>query len=127
MQPTQRTWIALSFALAACAGDPEPAQETSSAPAPRQEEAPPPERPELPFEMLEGEPMYTVLPKDAIPSVNDPHFLLADEADAVMDPDEPVMGVVGINGTAKAYSAWQLDGHEIVNDVLDGQPITATW
>ena len=49
------------------------------------------------------------------------------EADAFMDPDETVLGVVGADGTAKCYSAWQLDGHEIVNDVLDGQPITATW
>ena len=44
-----------------------------------------------------------------------------------MLPDEPVLGVVGQDGTAVAYSAWQLDGHEIVNDVVDGVPIAATW
>ena len=44
-----------------------------------------------------------------------------------MQANETVLGVVGKNGTAKCYSAWQLDSHEIVNDELDGTPIAATW
>jgi hypothetical protein len=43
-----------------------------------------------------------------------------------MAPDEPVIGVV-IGGTARAYSAWQLDAHEIVTDVIEGTAIAATW
>ena len=78
-------------------------------------------------EHLEGEPMFTVLPMDAIPAIDEPRFLSAEEADAFMQPDEPVLGVVGRDGTAKAYSAWQLEGHEIVNDQLDGAAIAATW
>ncbi len=76
---------------------------------------------------IEGEALVTALPPDGIPAIDEPEFITADEADAFMDPDETVLGVVGADGTAKCYSAWQLDGHEIVNDVLDGQPITATW
>ena len=85
------------------------------------------QRREMPFEMIEGEPMYLVLPPDAIPAIDEPEFVSADEAEKWMAPDESVLGVVGADGTAKAYSAWQLDGHEIVNDEIDGLPIAATW
>ena len=57
----------------------------------------------------------------------DPVFVSADEADEFLEPDEPVLGVVGADGSARAYSAWHLEGHEIVNDVLAGLPIAATW
>ena len=83
--------------------------------------------PRFKFEWIEGEPMYTVLPEDAIPSIDAPRFVGAEEAQAFLAEDEPVLGVVGRNGTAKAYSAWQLDHHEIVNDVIDGEPIAVTW
>ncbi len=83
--------------------------------------------PAFPYELVEGEPMYTVVPMDAIPAVDEPVFVSAVQADSFMQPEEPVLGVVGRDGTAKAYSAWQLEGHEIVNDVLDGEPIAATW
>ena len=84
-------------------------------------------RPELPFELVEGEPMYTVLPVDGIPAIDEPVFVGVVEAMEFMADDEPVLGVVGPNGTAKCYSAWLLDGHEIVNDELDGVAIAATW
>jgi len=71
--------------------------------------------------------MYTVLPPDAIEAVDDPIFVSAEEADAFLAPEEPVLGVVGPDGTAKAFSAWQLEHHEIVNDTLDGEPIAVTW
>lgn len=71
--------------------------------------------------------MYRVLPPDGIPSIDAPRFVSADEADLFLRPDEPVLGVVGAAGTAKCYSAWHLDAHEIVNDELDGEPIAATW
>lgn len=71
--------------------------------------------------------MYSVLPEDAIPSVYEPTFLRAADAEEMMDPREPLLGVVGRDGTVKAYSAWQLEGHEIVNDEIDGLPIAVTW
>ncbi len=81
----------------------------------------------LPYELIEGEPMFRLMDHDAIPSIDAPTFVSVDEASAWMDVDETVLGVVGRDGTAKCYSAWQLDDHEIVNDVLDGAPIAATW
>ena len=43
-----------------------------------------------------------------------------------MRDDEMVIGVVH-NGIARAYSAWYLDRHEIVNDVVGGDPVAVTW
>lgn len=76
---------------------------------------------------IEGEPLYRVLPRGAIPAIDEPRFVSAQEADAFLAPDETVLGVVGRDGTARCYSTWHLDRHEIVDDVLDGEPIAATW
>ncbi len=73
-----------------------------------------------------GNPMYTVLPPGAIPAISDPEFLRGQDAADQMSPHEPVIGMV-IDGKARAYSMWQLDSHEIVNDVLGGVAIAATW
>jgi len=83
------------------------------------------ERAELP-ESLEGDRIHVLLPKDAIPAVDEPDLVSAEEADRFLKDDEPVLGV--FDGTqARAYSAWQLDRHEIVNDRLGQLPIAATW
>ena len=76
--------------------------------------------------MIQGSPMTTLLPPDAIPALTDPAFVTAEEADAFLAEDEPVLGIVH-DGRAKAYSIWQLDRHEIVNDTLGDLPIAATW
>ena len=115
----QTAVLATALLATACATKPS-ATDEPTADAPR-------ERPTPPSVMIEGEPMYTVLPKDAIPSISAPEFLSGEAAAAQMAPNEMVMGIVGKDGTAKADSAWQLDGHEIVNDTLDGDPIAATW
>lgn len=73
-----------------------------------------------------GDEMYTVLPPNAIPAILEPEFLTGEAAAAQMSPEEPVLGIV-LNGEAKAYSLWQLDSHEIVNDVVGGSAIAATW
>jgi hypothetical protein len=86
-----------------------------------------PARRDMPSHLVEGTPMYDVLPLDGIPSIDEPVFVDAATASAFMRDDEPVLGVVGVAGTPKAYSAWHLDAHEIVNDELDGRPIAATW
>lgn len=106
-----RTPLLIGLTLTACATSPDEAHE----------------RPLPPFELVEGTPMYTLLPPDGIPAIDEPVFVEAEEAAAWMRPDELVLGVLGRNGTAKAYSAWQLDGHEIVNDVIDGEAIATTW
>ena len=80
----------------------------------------------LPKKDIDGSPMYIVLPRDEIPAVFEPEFLHGEEADAQMEPDEPILGVFdGVN--ARAYSLWQLDQHEVVDDMLGDVPIAATW
>ena len=80
----------------------------------------------LPKKDIEGSPMYIVLPRDEIPAVFEPEFLHGEAADAQMEPHEPILGVFdGV--TARAYSLWHLDHHEVVNDMLGDVPIAATW
>jgi len=73
-----------------------------------------------------GDDVYQVLPLGAIPAIDDPEFVGGAAADAQMKPEEPVLGVV-IGDTARAYSLWQLDSHELVNDSIEGTAIAATW
>lgn len=70
--------------------------------------------------------ILTLLPKDAIPSIDNPRFYRVDEADQEYHPDETVLGVV-FDGEARAYSANMLSSHEIVNDMVAGVPIAVTW
>ena len=70
--------------------------------------------------------IVTLLPFDAIPAIFSPDLVAADEADAVLDRDEQVLGI-SLNGEHRAYSIGQLSRHEIVNDVVGGVPLAATW
>jgi hypothetical protein len=70
--------------------------------------------------------MVTLLPRDAIPAVDNPEFLTAAEADAFYDADELVIGVV-FDGDARAYSIPYLSNREIVNDTVGGVKIAVTW
>jgi hypothetical protein len=74
----------------------------------------------------QGDPMYSLLPLDGIPAIRDPEFVSGEAADAQMRDDEPVLGIE-LDGDARAYSLWHLDRHEIVNDVVGGRSIAATW
>lgn len=67
-----------------------------------------------------------VLPRDAIPAIDAPEFEPAANADRVMADEELVIGIVG-EREERAYSTWQLDRHEIVNDVFEDRPIAVTW
>jgi len=82
---------------------------------------------QLSSRLVEGTPLYDVLPLDGIPAIDDPDRVSASDADLFLVDDEPVLGVVGEDGTAVAYSAWQLETHEIVNDEIDGHPLAVTW
>jgi hypothetical protein len=70
--------------------------------------------------------IITLLPKDAIPAIDDPTFLTAVEADEEYEPEELIMGVF-INDEARAYSVSHLSTHEIVNDTVGGRKISVTW
>jgi hypothetical protein len=70
--------------------------------------------------------IVTLLPKDAIPSIDNPRFYPVEDADQEYDPNEIVLGVV-FDGEARAYSVNMLSSHEIVNDVVAGVPIAVTW
>ena len=70
--------------------------------------------------------IVTLLPKDAIPAIDDPVFIPVDEADLQYEPDELVIGVQ-FDGEARAYSIPLLSSHEIVNDTVAGRKIAVTW
>ena len=67
-----------------------------------------------------------VLPRDAIPAIDDPRFESVTEAESHLADNELMIGLVG-ETEQRAYSAWQLDRHEIVNDVFEGRPVAVTW
>ncbi|NIS82482.1 MAG: DUF3179 domain-containing protein [Anaerolineales bacterium] len=70
--------------------------------------------------------IVTLLPADAIRSIDDPQFYDVEAADQDYDPEELVLGV-DFNGDVRAYSIAVLSSSEIVNDVVDGEPIAVTW
>jgi hypothetical protein len=72
----------------------------------------------------EPEQLHVVLPRDAIRSIEQPTFEAGSRAK--LNEREPVLGIVG-EGEQRAYSTWQLDRHEIVNDVFESKPIAVTW
>lgn len=78
------------------------------------------------FEMVEGSPLYELIPRGWISPVDRPRFADVQSAASFMADDEPVM-VVDHEGDVRIYSTWYLDGHEIVNDVVGGTPMAITW
>ena len=65
-------------------------------------------------------------PKDGIPSIDNPEFESVADADAWLDPREPVQ-VVDLNGDARAYPVQVMVWHEIVNDTVGGEPVVVTF
>lgn len=70
--------------------------------------------------------IVTLLPRDAIPAIDEPQFYSAAEADPEYAPDELVLGV-SLDGDSRAYSTALLSRHEIVNDIVGGRKIAVTW
>ncbi|GAB4269706.1 MAG: hypothetical protein Kow0080_13580 [Candidatus Promineifilaceae bacterium] len=131
-------WLVLVWVLVACGGQ-ETAVSTTSATAEQTspttaasqaatvtapEATTAPER--LPAERYADLEIVTLLPRDAIPAIDDPEFLTAEEANGFYDPDELIIGVE-FNGEARAYSVPFLSNHEIVNDEVGGEKIAVTW
>jgi hypothetical protein len=76
----------------------------------------------VPFsEILSGGP-----PKDGIPAIDAPQFVSVAEADSWLKAREPVV-LVRVGEDARAYPLQILTWHEIVNDVLGGEPLTVTF
>ena len=84
------------------------------------------QRPEPEKTMVKGHLMYTVLKPGDIPAIFDPEFIPVSGGDEYYHPEEPLIVVVS-GDSARAYSTWHLDKHEIVNDFLDGRAIAVTW
>jgi hypothetical protein len=84
-----------------------------------------PQRPWTEEIKIDGDAVMRGLPRDAIPAIDRPEFVAAGEATFMRD-NEPVIGV-SIGGEARAYSAWLLNAHEIVNDTIGGRAIAVTW
>ena len=62
-----------------------------------------------------------VLPRDAIPSIDDPEF----GPEYFGESDDEVIVVDG--NPPRAYPIRILSYHEVVNDVVDGRPLAVTW
>ena len=70
--------------------------------------------------------LLTLWPPDAIPAIDDPQFHDMLGAELEYRPDEMVLGLE-LNGDARAYPIGVLVHHEVVNDVVGGQPIAVTY
>ncbi len=65
--------------------------------------------------------------KDGIPSINNPQFLTAEEADhSLLKKSDRILGFVR-EGQARAYPIKILNWHEIVNDRVGGSPIVVSF
>lgn len=69
--------------------------------------------------------LMDVLPRDGIPSIDEPRFLAPGAADWLADR-EPVIALE-LGGVARAYPLQILTRHEIANDVLAGRPVAVTY
>jgi hypothetical protein len=70
--------------------------------------------------------LHVVVPRDAIPAISKPEFEPVSRGARYMNDRELVIGLVGEH-EQRAYSTWQLDRHEIVNDVFEGRHVAVTW
>ena len=68
----------------------------------------------------------SVIPRDAIPAIDEPRFLGLEEASEWLAPEAPVIAFER-NGEARAYPLEILTWHEIVNDVVGGEPVIVTY
>ena len=65
-------------------------------------------------------------PRDGIPPLDNPSFTTPEDASKWLGDQEPVIAFE-LNGDARAYPLQILMWHEIVNDVVGGVPVSATF
>lgn len=112
--------LGLVLALTACSSALGKVEELPSEPAADSAAAPPTPN------NIDDYRIVTLLPRDAIPAIDNPQFLDVKSADQEYAPDEEILGVF-IDGEARAYSVPLLSSHEIVNDTIVGHMIAVTW
>jgi hypothetical protein len=66
------------------------------------------------------------LPTDGIPAIDEPNYVRINEADSWLKPIEPVI-LDEVGQEASAYPLQILIWHEIVNDTINGLPMTITF
>ncbi len=133
------TAIGATILLSACTTTPAPSGATAPTPSPiakrLPEAAPTPSgrnlQPQLENITVDLDEVVALLPPDAIPAIlpdEVPRIMVsAAEADAGgMAADTRVLGI-SINGESRAYPIPFMSRHEIVNDVVGGKSIAATW
>jgi len=64
--------------------------------------------------------------KDCIPSIDNPKFETADQADIWLQGDDRVFAI-NYDGILKAYPQRIMNWHEIVNDEINGTPVAITF
>lgn len=79
----------------------------------------------VPARIRVEEVVFGGVPVEGIPALDRPAVVPAVEAD-YLDPAERVFGV-SVEGAARAYPLRILDWHEMVNDVVGGEPITLSY
>lgn len=65
-------------------------------------------------------------PPDGIPAIDEPCFESLEAGDAWLEPQSPVL-TVEVDGDARAYPLSIMTLHEIVNDVVGGEPLVVTY
>ena len=65
-------------------------------------------------------------PPDGIPAIDEPKFESVEAADSWLEAEWPVM-IFEKNGDVRAYPLTILIYHEIVNDVVGGEPVSLTF
>lgn len=68
---------------------------------------------------------YNVVPRDAIPALTLPEYVATPQATYLHNDDRLI--IVHYAGTDTAYPTRVLDHHEIVNDLVNGQPLLVTY
>ncbi len=64
-------------------------------------------------------------PPDGIPPIDEPRFVVAEDVD-FLDGEEPVLALT-VEDETRAYPVQVLIWHEIVNDTIDGVPVTVSY
>jgi len=65
-------------------------------------------------------------PKDGIPSIDEPEFITLKEADEWIEDNELVLAI-DYRGVKRVYPLQILVLHEIVNDIVAGDPLLITY